>query len=427
MKFIRKMFLLLIMVLSISNVNALSKKIDKTGVTTIRLYSNGKELGNTEKIKTSDVLIDNSTEYLVAVLGDSNKDGVVDISDLSRTYRIYKNQISVSKVERMATDSNKDDKIDISDLSRTYRIYKNQISDDGDYVPPAIIEYTIAFNSNGGSAVQPIKRNSGSSIGTLPTPTKSGYTFDGWYTSSSGGTKISTSTKVTGNVTYYAVWTINKFTVTFDSNGGSAVNSIKRSYGEKLGTLPVPTKKCSSFGGWYYKEPGSNMFFENNKINANTLMPNNNVTYYAFWNEDVEREQNYCCFCDSSTGMKRFNDGKYRYVVNHIIQTGWINYSDEWYYADSTGTLKTGWQTIDGKKYYFDSEGIMQRNCFIEGYWLTDSGAWDNGPKSSWYKGSNGKWWYGYQDQSWYAKSNSYRIDGKNYSFDYSGYCSSGC
>ena len=409
--------------------NTKNKLIEKTGVTSIRIYSNGTEIGNTVKIKTGDVLRDNSNEYSIAVLGDVNKDGIVDLSDASRTYRIFKNLVTPTKVERMSADSTKDNIINISDVSRTYRIFKNLVPDDDSSTPTPtpVTNYTVTFNSNGGSAVSSITKNNGDTIGTLPTSTRTGYTFNGWYTSASGGTKISSATKVTGNVTYYAQWTAVKYTATFNSNGGSVVSSLQRAYGEKLGTLPTTTKKCNSFGGWYYKESASKPFFENNKISANTTMPNNNVTYYARWDNNVEREGNYCCSCDTSTGMKKFSDGKYRYVVNKTIQTGWIQYSGSWYYADSTGTLKTGWQIIDGKSYYFNSDGVMQKNCFIDGYWLTDSGAWDNGPKSSWYKGTNGKWWYGYQDQSWYAKSNTYRIDGKNYTFDYYGYCASGC
>ena len=70
--------------------------------------------------------------------------------------------------------------------------------------------YTITFNANGGScstANKTVMYNS--TYGTLPTPTRSGYTFDGWYTSSTGGTKVTSSTKYTteGNTTLYAHWT----------------------------------------------------------------------------------------------------------------------------------------------------------------------------------------------------------------------------
>ena len=69
---------------------------------------------------------------------------------------------------------------------------------------------TVTFNANGGS-VSETKRTvtSGTAVGTLPTPTRSGYTYDGWFTAASGGTKVTASTKVTANVTFYAHWTQN--------------------------------------------------------------------------------------------------------------------------------------------------------------------------------------------------------------------------
>ena len=68
--------------------------------------------------------------------------------------------------------------------------------------------YTLTYNANGGS-VSPKEKalKSGASYGTLPTPTRDGYTFDGWYTKVSGGNKVSSSTKITANTTIYAHWT----------------------------------------------------------------------------------------------------------------------------------------------------------------------------------------------------------------------------
>ena len=69
---------------------------------------------------------------------------------------------------------------------------------------------TVTFNANGG-VVSPATRvvEKGGIVGTMPTPTRSGYSFVGWFTSASGGTKVTTATVVTGNVTYYAQWTKN--------------------------------------------------------------------------------------------------------------------------------------------------------------------------------------------------------------------------
>lgn len=75
----------------------------------------------------------------------------------------------------------------------------------------AVNNYTITFNANGGSVSTASKTvASGAQYGTLPTPTRTGYTFAGWYTATSGGTKVSTTTVMgTSNVTVYARWTAN--------------------------------------------------------------------------------------------------------------------------------------------------------------------------------------------------------------------------
>lgn len=72
--------------------------------------------------------------------------------------------------------------------------------------------YTVSFNTNGGSSSTKSKTVTYSgTYGTLPTPTRDGYTFDGWYTSATGGTKVTSSSKVaaTSNHTLYAHWTCN--------------------------------------------------------------------------------------------------------------------------------------------------------------------------------------------------------------------------
>lgn len=81
--------------------------------------------------------------------------------------------------------------------------------------------YTVTFNVQGGktpTASKTVTYNS--TYGTLPTPTNPGYTFNGWYTATSGGTKITSDTKVTltSNQTLYARWTQNKPTVTLKSD-----------------------------------------------------------------------------------------------------------------------------------------------------------------------------------------------------------------
>ena len=146
--------------------------------------------------------------------------------------------------------------------------------------------YTATFNGNGGGTPSPstITKTYGSELGTLPTCSRTGYTFLGWYTASSGGTKISSTTKITGNVTYYAVWSINSYTLTYNVNGGNTVSPASKSvqYGSAYGTLPTPTKNSDveftyAFAGWYTAASGGT------QVTANTTMGAGNTTIYAHW------------------------------------------------------------------------------------------------------------------------------------------------
>ena len=146
--------------------------------------------------------------------------------------------------------------------------------------------YTATFNGNGGGTPSPstITKTYGSELGTLPTCSRTGYTFLGWYTASSGGTKISSTTKITGTVTYYAQWSINSYTLTYNVNGGNAVSPASKSvqYGSAYGTLPTPTKSSDAeytyaFAGWYTAATGGT------QVTANTTMGASNTTIYAHW------------------------------------------------------------------------------------------------------------------------------------------------
>jgi len=102
---------------------------------------------------------------------------------------------------------------------RNHNIYAQWLGDNAS-------TYIITFNPNGGSVTTTNKTvTNGSTYGTLPTPTKDGYTFTGWYTATSGGTQITSSTIVnlTGNQTLYARWVEQK--TYFYTNSGTPVNS----------------------------------------------------------------------------------------------------------------------------------------------------------------------------------------------------------
>ncbi|WP_256759466.1 InlB B-repeat-containing protein [Cohnella sp. WQ 127256] len=136
--------------------------------------------------------------------------------------------------------------------------------------------YTVTFNSNGGTAVssKPVSYNS---TITAPTaPTRTGYTFGGWYKEEGLTTAFVFTTAITGNTTLYAKWTLNNYTVTFNSNGGTAVSSKPASYNSTITAPTAPTRTGYTFGGWYKEEGLTTAFVFTTAITGNT-------TLYAKW------------------------------------------------------------------------------------------------------------------------------------------------
>lgn len=149
--------------------------------------------------------------------------------------------------------------------------------------------YTATFNGNGGGTPSPstITKEYNTALGTLPTCTRTGYTFLGWYTASSGGTKISTTTVVTKDITYYAQWSINSYTLTFNPNGGTVTPTSKDlEYNSAYGTLPTPTRASDAqytytFAGWYTAATGGT------QVTAATKMAAKDTTVYAHWTSNT--------------------------------------------------------------------------------------------------------------------------------------------
>lgn len=149
--------------------------------------------------------------------------------------------------------------------------------------------YTATFNGNGGSTPSPssITKEYNTALGTLPTCTRTGYTFLGWYTASSDGTKISTTTVVTKDITYYAQWSINSYTLTFNPNGGTVTPTSKNlEYNSAYGTLPTPTRASDAqytytFAGWYTAATGGT------QVTTTTKMAAKDTTVYAHWTSNT--------------------------------------------------------------------------------------------------------------------------------------------
>jgi len=148
--------------------------------------------------------------------------------------------------------------------------------------------YTVTFDPNGGKVLPTSKViKVGAKLGTLPTPTRSGYSFAGWYSARSGGTKYTSATRLTttSDVTIYAHWTGKKYKVTFSVNGGSTpktgskvTKSKSVTMGKAYGALPKSTKKGYTFAGWWTLKSGGTQV-----TSATTVASAKNVTVYAHW------------------------------------------------------------------------------------------------------------------------------------------------
>lgn len=132
------------------------------------------------------------------------------------------------------------------------------------------LKYIATFDAktNGGNEdAQVIYVEPAAGVGTLPTATKTGYTFNGWYTAASGGTKITSATVPTGDVTYFAQFSVNSYTLTWNLDGGTVSTagkygstswpaknatgapSVAVPYGSAL-TAPAVTKTGYTFVNW---------------------------------------------------------------------------------------------------------------------------------------------------------------------------------
>ena len=167
-----------------------------------------------------------------------------------------------------------------------------------------INQYTITFDTAGGSTVASITQDYGTAITAPADPTREGYTFIGW-------DREIPETMPAENMTVTAQWEINRYTITFDTAGGSEIAPITQDYGTNIAAPADPTREGYTFIGWDREIP--------------TTMPAENITLKAKW-KDIEKP----------TGEIKISENSWKAFLNNITfglffkdtQTVTINASD---------------------------------------------------------------------------------------------------
>ena len=154
------------------------------------------------------------------------------------------------------------------------------------YAKWAANTYTITFDTAGGSEIAPITQDYGTAITVPADPTREGYTFIGW-------DKEIPTTMPAENMTVTAQWEINRYTITFDTAGGSEITPITQDYGTAITAPADPTREGYTFMGWDREIP--------------TTMPAENITLKARWKD-----------CEKPTGEIVIGTNKWQKFLNKL-------------------------------------------------------------------------------------------------------------
>lgn len=220
-------------------------------------------------------------------------------------------------------------------------------------------EYILTYNPNGGE-VSPKTASVavGAQIGSMPTPTKAGYNFAGWYTSASGGTQVTSTSTLSSNTTVFAHWAPISYTVAYDANEGSGTTaSSTHTYGQS-GTLTKNGfyRNGYTFAGWATSASGSVVYEDEDSVSNLATKEGETVTLYAKWTPKT------IVVTYNANGGTGTTSNKATYGESYTVLSGSA--------VSRSGYTFKGWSTHPSK---------------LDGYgWTNWSGTW------SWDNGQNG-------------------------------------
>ena len=253
--------------------------------------------------------------------------------------------------------------------------------------PPAPPEFIVTFDGNGGTPSVGSMTTTNQKLTSLPSASRSGsYSFDGWYTEKSGGTKVTTDTKFHANTTVHAHWTyigggynppVTYYTLRFETGGGSDIPSVREAYNAYIDlTQYVPTWRGHTFIGWY-SERGLT-----NKVSGVYLTKD--MTVYAGWRVDE----------NPGTGANPFTDVSEK----------------DWFYGDVMFVYENGLM-LGTSKTLFSPHGTATRGMMATILWRMEGSPAPKG-KNSFTDVEAGKW---YADAiTWTAENGIFAGYGKD-------------
>ena len=257
-------------------------------------------------------------------------------------------------------------------------------------VTPPAHEHIVTFDGNGGTSSVGSMTTTNQKLTSLPSASRSGsYSFDGWYTEKSGGTKITTDTVFSANTTVYAHWTytggggggynppVTYYTLRFETGGGSDIPSVREAYNTYIDlTKYVPTWRGHTFIGWYTERSLMN------KVSGVYLTKD--MTVYALWRVDE----------NPGTGANPFTDVSEK----------------DWFYGDVMFVYENGLM-LGTSKTLFSPHGTATRGMMATILWRMEGSPAPKG-KNSFTDVESGKW---YADAiTWAAENGIFAGYGKD-------------
>ena len=251
-------------------------------------------------------------------------------------------------------------------------------------------EFTVTFDANGGAPSVGSMTTTNQKLTSLPSASRSGsYSFDGWYTEKSGGTKVTTDTEFHANTTVYAHWTytggggsgynppVTYYTLRFETGGGSDIPSVRETYNTYIDlTKYVPTWRGHTFIGWYSERSLTN------KVSGVYLTKD--MTVYALWRVDE----------NPGTGANPFTDVSQK----------------DWFYGDVMFVYENG-LILGTCKTLFSPHGTATRGMMATILWRMEGSPAPKG-KNSFTDVEAGKW---YADAiTWTAENSIFAGYGKD-------------